>query len=134
MNLFWKKLFGKIKSTSKYEKERKTLMEKFIRYSKIEKSKELAEYKMLFDIVQSAEFKEKKNTLLYRKYKDTSFYRNLKKFEKLQSNKKLQLYFEHLNDELLQEFLAFKSTDEYELLGKKKEVKKSEKLQKYKSF
>lgn len=134
MNLFWKKLSGKIKSTSKYEKDQKTLMEKFVRYSKIEKSKELAEYKMLFDVVQSAEFKEKKNTLLYRKYKDTSYYRNLKKFEKLQANKKLQMYFEHLNDDLLQEFLEFKSTDDYELLGKKKEVKKSEKLQTYKRF
>ena len=134
MNLFWKKLTGKIKSTSKFEKDQSTLMEKFVRYSKIEKSKELAEYKMLFDIVQSAEFKEKKNTLLYRKYKDTSYYRNMKKFEKLQSNKKLQFYFEHLNDELLNDFLAFKNTAEYELLGKKKEVKKSEKLQVYKRF
>ena len=110
MNLFWKKLTGKIKSTSKFEKDQSTLMEKFVRYSKIEKSKELAEYKMLFDIVQSAEFKEKKNTLLYRKYKDTSYYRNIKKFEKLQSNKKLQFYFEHLSDELLNDFLAFKNT------------------------
>ncbi len=134
MNLFWKKLSGKIQSTSKFEKNEKTLMEMFARYTKVEKSKELAEYKQLFEIVQSAEFKEKKNTLLYRKYKDTTYYNSQHKFDKFQANKNLQLYFEHLNDELLKEFLAFKATDEYRLLGKRSQVRKSERLTAFKRF
>lgn len=134
MNLFWKKLFGQLQSTAKFEREAKALMDKFHRYTNIETTKELAEYKSLFEVVQSAEFKEKKNTLICRKYKDTSYYRDLKKYRKLLANKQLQFYFEHLNDAELKDFLEFKESDEYELLGKRREVRKSDRLKQFKRF
>ena len=134
MNLYWKKLFGKLKSTARFEREMRQLMEKFIRYERVASSKELEEYQELYEIVKSAEFKEKKKLLLYRKYKDTEEYRVSKKFKKLSDNKSLMFYLEHKEDKDLKEFLEFKKTPEYELLGNRKEVKKSEELKRFKAI
>lgn len=134
MNLFWKKMFGKLQATAVYEKKSVTIYDKYLRYSQIEKSLELAEYKKLYEEVKSAEFQEKRRLLISRKYKDTQEFRDLKKFNQLQSDKSLQLYFETLDNALLNEFLEFKKTSEYELLGKPVEVKKSERLQRFKAF
>ena len=43
-------------------------------------------------------------------------------------------YLEHKDDKDLIEFLEFKKTPEYELLGNRKEVKKSEDLKRFKAI
>ena len=86
MNLFWKILFGSLTGTTKLEKKEILLQRAMQRYERIGKSLELTEYKDLKQIVKSAGFQEKKETLLNRKYKDTEEYRNLKKFNKIDEN------------------------------------------------
>lgn len=134
MNLFWKKLFGGILSTAKYEKSEKALVRDMKRYDEISKSAELAEYKQLFHTIKSADFKEKKKTLQNRKYKDTQEYRITRKFQKLERDNGLKMYYNLLRSEELKQYLHFKTTPEYEELGDKKKVKASVQLQKLKTF
>lgn len=134
MNLFWKKLFGKITPTAKLEKSESELIIAMQRYAEVEKSVELTEYKKLFHIVKSAKFQENKKLLQNRKYKDTEQYRVSKKYKKLENSPKIMLYYQVLESEDLKQYLKFKSTPEFEQLGDKKLVKTSEKLQKLKQF
>ena len=134
MNLFWKKIFGGIISTSKFEKNEEAAVRDMNRFDEIEKSVELEEYKKLYHVIKSSEFKEKKKTLQNRKYKDTEEYRISRKFYKLHNDSGIKLYYETLHSETLKTFLNFKSTAEYEDLGDKKKVAESDKLQRFKDF
>lgn len=134
MNLFWKKRFGGMLSTSKFEKMEEAAVSDMKRYDEIAKSLELEEYRKLFHVVKSSEFKEKKKTLQNRKYQDTEEYRISRKYQKLHTNSSIRQYYETLHSERLNTFLDFKTTPEYEELGDKKKVKASEKLQKLKDF
>ncbi len=134
MNLFWKNLFGGITPTAKLEKEEADLIQAMHRYQEIEKSVELAEYRTLFHIVKSADFKENKKTLQNRKFKDTEEYRISTKFGKLDKSPAIQLYYQVLKSNILEQYLEFRAGDEFEKLGDKKELKNSEKLQKLKHF
>lgn len=134
MNLFWKKIFGGILSTAKYEKSEKALVRDMKRYDEIGKSTELAEHNKLFHIIKSADFKEKKKTLQNRKYKDTEEYRVSKKYNKLEKDAGIKMYYNLLHSDDLKEYLHFKTTPEYEDLGDKKKVANSAQLQKLKTF
>lgn len=134
MNLFWKNLFGGITPTSELEKNEKELLEAMHRYDEIENSVEIVEYKALFHEVKSSLFIEKKKTLQNRKYKDTEEYRSFRKLHKLQNSPSIKLYFEVLNSMELEQYLAFKSSPQFEDLGDKAKVKQSEKLLKFKKF
>ncbi|MDO9152184.1 MAG: hypothetical protein Q7U47_00465 [Paludibacter sp.] len=130
MNLFWKKLTGGITPTAKIEKDELELAKAMHRYYEVEKSLELAKYKILFHEVKSPSFVENKNTLRNRKYKDTEEYRAITKFKKLQNTVSLRLYYRVLGSRELKEYEDFKLTPEFENLGDKKKVKASEKLKK----
>jgi Beta-glucanase/Beta-glucan synthetase len=134
MNLFWKNLLGGITPTAKLEKNETELVEAMERYTEVEKSVELAEYKKLFHVVKSADFKEKKKTLQNRKYKDTEEYRTFKKFDKLDNSADIKLYYQVLNSTELKQYLKFESTPEFENMGDAKKLKESEYLQKMKAF
>jgi Beta-glucanase/Beta-glucan synthetase len=134
MNLFWNKLFGNLVSTSKYEANEKKLLEAMHRYDEVGKSIELEEYKSLFNIVKSSKFQENKKILQNRKYKDTEEYRHFKKLHKLEANSDIKRYFHVLNSDILRQYLAFKSTPEFELLRNKKKVAASKQLQQLKNF
>lgn len=134
MNLFWKKLFGGITPTAKLEKDEADLIKAMLRYAEVEKSVELVEYKKLFHIVKSAAFQENKKILKNRKYKDTEEYRNTRKCKKLQNTPAIRLYYQVLESDLLKQYLHFKTTPDYELLGDKKKVKESDTLRKFKQF
>ncbi len=134
MNLFWKKMFGGMLSTSKFEKIEEAAVNDMKRYDEIGQSLELEEYKKLYHVVKSSEFKEKKKTLQNRKYKDTEEYRISRKYQKLHDNSGIRQYYETLQSEQLKNFLTFKSTPEYESLGDKKKVMASDKLRKLKDF
>lgn len=134
MNLFWKKLFGKITPTAKLERNESELITAMHRYAEVEKSVELAEYKKLFHIVKSAEFQENKKILQNRKYKDTEEYQIHKKYLKWENSIAVQTYYKTLESEELKQYLAFKATPEFENLGDKKLVAASEKLTKLKHF
>ncbi len=134
MNLFWKKTFGKLTPTEKFEKEEEALMLAYKRYCDIEASEQLKEYTQLFHLIKSADFKEKKKTLQNRKFKDTQEYRDFRKYRKLHHSFKLKQYYHTLETKELAEFLAFKATPEYEKLGNPKEVKADHLLQKMKAY
>ena len=134
MNLFWKKLFGGITPTTKLEKNESELIKAMHRYAEVEKSVELAEYKKLFHTVKSADFKDNRKILKHRKYKDTEEYRNTRKCKKLQNTPGIRLYYQVLESDKLKQFLHFKTTPDYELLGDKKKVKDSDNLRKFKQF
>jgi beta-glucanase (GH16 family) len=134
MNLFWKKLFGVITPTAKLEKNEADLVNAMHRYTEVEKSVELAEYKKLFHVVKAAEFQENKKILQNRKYKDTEEYLVSKKYNQLHHSPDVLLYFRVLKSDELRQYLAFKATPDYELLGDKKQIKASEILQKMKAF
>ena len=134
MNLFWKILFGGITPTAKLEKNEADLVKAMHRYAEVEKSVELVDYKKLFHIVKSAAFQENKKILKNRKYKDTEEYRNTRKCKKLQNSPAIRLYYQVLESDVLKQYLHFKTTPEYELLGDKKKVNTSETLKKFKQF
>ena len=134
MNLFFKKIFGGFQSTQKFEAIEKQLIADYNRYKKVEGSEELKEYRRLFELVKSADFKQKKKTLQNRKYKDTQESRDMHAFNRYHSNSKIKLYYNTLKSRALEDFLAFKESDEYILLGDKKAVKKSPKLTALKKY
>jgi len=134
MNLFWKRLFGGITPTAKLEKDEAELVKAMHRYAEVEKSVELAEYKKLYHVVKSAKFQENKKVLKNRRYKDTEEYRVSTKCNKLHNSPAIKLYYHVLESDILKQYLNFKTTPDYELLGDKKKVKASETLKKFKQF
>lgn len=134
MNLFWQRIFGRMQSTAKVEAHYAALTAEYKRYVSVEQSKELAEYRELFHRVKSADFKEKKKTLMSRKYKDTKECHDTRKFNRLTNDKNIVLYYETLKSQTLKDYLAFKATPQYELLGKSSEVKKSPELKRLHDF
>lgn len=134
MNLYWKKLFGGVMSTSNFETVYRKKFNDYKRYQAVASSKELAEYKQLFEQVKSSEFRENKRTLTTRKYKDTKWYRDMTKFRKLEKNADLQLYFRVLESSELASYLAFKEKPEYVQLSQPKLVKGSPELSRLKEF
>ena len=134
MNLYWKSLFGGLMSTAKYEAKLRQQSEDYKRYLLISESKELEEYKALYDQVKSSEFKEMKRTLVSRKYKDTQEYRDMVKFKKLNGDDKLKLYFKVLASQELADYLAFKATPDFVSLANHELVKKSPELTRLKKF
>lgn len=134
MNLYWKSLFGGLMSTAKYEEKLAKQIADYKRYLLIEESKELAEYKELYELVKSSAFKEMKRTLVSRKYKDTQEYRDMKKFKKLEDDSELRLYFHMLDSKELTDYLAFKDTPEFVSLANHDLVKQSPELTRLKKF
>ena len=103
MNLFWKKLFGGITSTEKFEQQQLAFQQSIKNYFEFEKSPKLEEYKRLHEIVNSKQFQEKKTLFTKRKYKDSDEYKTLAKFNKLENNKSRQK-----NESLEKEYNALK--------------------------
>lgn len=134
MNLFWKRMFGGMTSTAKLEKKEADLARQFERYCEVSKSAELAEFKELQAKVKSPEFKQNKKMLQTRKYKDTEEYRNITKFKKLQSQSDFKKYLGVLSSSELTCFLEFKQSEQYKQLANPEAVKKSEQLQRMKTY
>lgn len=134
MNLFWKRIFGGMTGTAKLERKEAALLHEMERYYQIEASAELAEYKDLMAKVKTPEFMQNKKMLQNRKYTDTEEFRDMKKYEKLCKGGAFKKYLEVLNSSELACFLEFKQTAQYKNLGDPEAVKKSEQLQRMKSY
>ena len=87
MNLFTARLTGKMLSTDQFEKSIQDMINRVNRWRQIEKSPELAEYYELKKRVESSTFKERKDILIRRKYKDTDEGRKMTAFQQLSSSK-----------------------------------------------
>ena len=134
MNLFWKKIFGRLTPTAKYEAQQEELRRDYERYLEVENSVELEKFNALFHTVNSADFKEKKKTYQTRKYEDTEEYRVSTKYEKLFQSNDIKSYYEVLQSSDLQAYLKFKASPDYEDLGNPEKVKQSETLKAHKKF
>ncbi|MDR1653214.1 MAG: hypothetical protein LBS01_06130 [Prevotellaceae bacterium] len=134
MNLFWKKLFGQLHSTARFEREQVGIVAAMTRYDEVEKSAKLAEYHHLFHVVKSSDFQENKKILQNRRYRDTQQSRDRKKLDKLQKRSDIRHYYGTVASESLNSFLEFKQSSDYELLGDPKRVKASAQLQSLKRF
>ena len=134
MNLFFKRLFGILENTNKMEQRDDKLFAEFINYKRFERSDDYAEYKRLFEIVKSADFKTKRNQIQARKYKDTQEYRDLQQFEELNRNADIKFYYQTLKSPELADYLAFKQTPDYYKLSDPIALQQSPHLQKYKDF
>lgn len=99
MNLFFKRLTGKLKSTEKYEQQVNQLLADAKRYYQVESSAEMKEYLELEKQINEARFQAKKKEYLTKKYKDTVEYKNYTDFVKLQKDKTVRQYMEAVNDE-----------------------------------
>lgn len=134
MNLFFKRLFGKLERTKKYEHREERLLAEYKRYCDVATSEELKEYTQLFRFVSSATFQDKKRTLTNRQYKDTQTYRDERKFKKLDGSIKVRRYYKIKDSDELKEFQTFRHSADYIKLGDKKQWKKDERLRRFKLF
>lgn len=134
MNLFWKKIFGKLMLTAKYELQQEELRRDYVRYLEIENSVELEKFNDLFHVIKCADFKEKKKIYQNRKYKDTEEYRIATKYKKLFNSREIKEYYEVLQNSDLHAYLNFRHSPEFENLGDPVKVKQSETLKAYKKF
>ncbi len=134
MNIFWKKLFGGITSTSKFEKQEADFIAKMRLYYDVQKSAELAEYQYLKPIVTTSEFRQNKKILLGRKYKETEEFQQQKAYKKIMGNGSFHEYLKIKETADLQEFLAFRDSDAYTDLADKLKVKNSPELKKMKLY
>lgn len=138
MNLFWKKLFGKISSTEKFEDQLNAFERGMLRYLEIEKSDNFQEYKKLHELINSSGFQNKKQVLKNKKYKSTDEFATISKLKKIQKNKDVKRFFETQNSTELKEYLDYKSSPAFEknLLEHKNtdDTKKFTKFEKSKQY
>lgn len=131
MNLFTARLTGKMLSADAFEKTIYDMQERVKRWRQIEKSPELAEYLELKKIVESSDFKERKQEWSTRKYKDTDEGRKMNAFERLSSSLRMKGYKYALESETFQAFLKFQQTDDFQKINSFKERLKSSELRMY---
>ena len=131
MNLFTARLTGKMLSTDAFEKTISEMQARVKRWRAIEKSPELAEYYELKKRVESSTFKERKDILIRRKYKDTDEGRKMTAFQQLVTSRAIRRYRQALTDEDFQAFLKFRESEEFQKINSFKECLKSSQIRHY---
>lgn len=134
MNLFFKKLTGKLQSTEKLENSFRQIQNDVARYREVEVSKELKEYNELKAIIEAPEFKEKKRILTQTKYKNTDPCHTLQELRRMEKNKELQLYFYVNESKILAEYMSFRQSENYVKLSDKSSVSHSPDLRRMQKF
>lgn len=140
MNLFAARLFGKMVSTEKFEAAMKEQQELVTRYRAVEKSPELKEYLELKEIVESSDFKNRKSTMLSRKYKDTDEGRKMTRYNELLNSARMKNYLSAKADATFQAFLKFRDSEDFakirdhEALAKSSELKQYERIYKSEQY
>lgn len=92
MQLFFKRLTGKLPSTARYEKRIKKMQKRVKLLQEIEQSEYFKEYQELHSKVNEDKFLAKKEEYTSRKYKDTEYYRKLTEFKKLSGDRNVKKY------------------------------------------
>ena len=108
-------------STEQFEKTIHDMQERVKRWRQIEKSPELAEYQKLREIVESSDFKERKNELVNRKYQDTDEGKKMIAYRNIVESREYRRYQEALTDPVFQDFLKFRETEEFAKINSLKE-------------
>ena len=134
MNLFTARLTGKMLSTEQFEKTIHDMQERVKRWRQIEKSPELAEYLKLKKVVESSDFKERKNELVNRKYQDTDEGKKMMAYKKIIESSEYRRYNDALTDPVFQDFLKFRETEEFQKINSFKERFRNSLYRKYYSL
>ena len=92
MNLFFKRLSGKLVKTEKFEKMMRSLLADAKHYREVEQSDSYKEFEELHALVSSDKFQAKKQDLTSRKYKDTEYFSKLKELKQLSKDKDVKKY------------------------------------------
>ncbi len=108
--IFSQQLFGKIKPTETIEKKRKTLLDDFEEFNRVEKSEELAKYLELEKQVNADEFKKKKAEIESLQFKGSKEYNAFKELERLKKSKKIRNYFKIADSPELKKFDNLKNS------------------------
>lgn len=133
-NLFWKRIFRLMNTTSAYEKK----MESIVLSSQLDDA--IDEYSLsdnkleLEEIILSDEFQNKKKLYQTKRYRDTDEYRIMQQYEKLLKDNNIKWYYETKNSATLQEYLSFKTDPDSLNLKELSIVEVSEKIDKLKEF
>lgn len=133
-NLYWRKLFGRIPSTDKVEKEEINDIARMRKFEKTAHSPELDEFNRLFHTISAPSFVQKKKSIQLAKYKDSKEYEQLKRFRKLDSMSDIKAYFEILDSKELLNLLQFKQSREADDLNDKGKVAITAHLKEFKNF
>ncbi len=134
MNLFFKRLFGQMLSTEKFEKRIDDAAASLLRYHQVGNSQELKEFLLLREEVKSKDFLRKKQLYQKTKYKQTKEYAMLAELKKLNNHAALQLFLEVKDSNNLKDFLLFRHSPEYIKLSDRRLVKDSPDLKRMKDF
>ena len=134
MNLFFKKLTGRLHSTERMERQMMDDEERIVRYRQVEQSPELKEYLELKKTIESKEFQQKKYNLTHTKYKKTPTYETIRQYKELLHNKQLQQFIEIENSQRLKDYLKFRQSENYIKLQSPKEVRNSLELKQMATF
>ncbi|MEZ5104691.1 MAG: hypothetical protein R2757_09370 [Draconibacterium sp.] len=102
---------GKIKPVEIIEKKRKSLLDDYNEFLKVEVSEDLKKYIELDSRVTSAEFKKKKAEIEALHFKGSKEYNQLKEFEKLQKNSAIKNYFKIANSADLKRYESLKGSE-----------------------
>lgn len=131
MNLFTARLTGKMLSTEQFEKNMQEMQERVIRYRKVEKSPEMAEYLNLKKVVETTEFQSKMRDLQTRRYADTEEGKKTALYDKLSSSLHMRGYKRALEMPTFQSFLEFRNSEDFSKMKDPKERRKSSELRMY---
>lgn len=114
--IFTLQLFGGLKPVETIEKQRKTLLDDFNEFQKVEQSDELKKYLELEKETNSEEFKKKKAEIEALHFNGSKEFNQLKEFAGLQKKRTIKNYFKIANSADLERFKKLKSSeklDEY---------------------
>lgn len=109
--IFTLQLFGKLKPVETIEKQRKTLLDDYNEFQKVESSDELKKYIALENEINSDLFKKKKVELESLHFNGSKEFNQLKEFESLQKKQTLKKYFKVVNSPDLAQFNKLKSSE-----------------------
>ena len=117
--IFSQQLFGKIKPTESIENRRKSLLDDFEEFNKVENSDELKKYLELDKWLNSNEFRKKKSEIESLQFKGSKEFNELKELEGLKKSKTIRNYFKVVNSADLKKFNDLKDSEkikEYDAL------------------
>ena len=134
MNLFWKRLLGVVQSTTAFEKKIESVQTTDGSDEQDYSAGDMQDKARLEELVNSADFRQKKELYRTRKYKDTDENRIMRQYEKLLNDPNIRLYYETKNSDLLNQYLSFKSNPESLNLKNLSILEVSAKIDKLKAF
>ncbi len=135
MKLFWKRIFRRLQTTAKFEKQfNAVLLNDDFEPISSQNSSEQMTLEQLEKYVNSAEFIQKKKSYTKTKYKNTNECKLIKQFEKLQNRHDIRLYYQTLQSPLLKEYLDFKENPDTLKLQNLSIVEISEHIENLKNF